>query len=145
MHIGISTTAKSLCPSCKSQQQREGEGVDYTVYSCIIFQTILLRLLSSLQIAFYSVLKEMDCMDMNCYDVLHLEYCFICHGEPVLAAFPSILLIIVFFYLLFIQSPLYSSFSPVIAADRSLLVSFQFPLKPSSSMRTTAPSALPLK
>ena len=31
LHIGISVTAKSLCPSCKSQQQQEGEGVDYTV------------------------------------------------------------------------------------------------------------------
>ena len=84
-------------------------------------------------------------MDMNCYDVLHLEYCFICHGEPVLAAFPSILLIIVFFYLLFIQSPLYSSFSPVIAANRRLFVPFQFPLKPSMPTRTTAPSAVHLK
>ena len=31
LHIGISATAKSLCPSCKSQQQREGDGFDYTV------------------------------------------------------------------------------------------------------------------
>ena len=39
-------------------------------------------------------------MVMNCNDVLYLEYCFICHGEPVLAAFPSILLTNVFIYLL---------------------------------------------
>ena len=31
LHIDISTTAKSGCSSCKSQQQQEGEGVDYTV------------------------------------------------------------------------------------------------------------------
>ena len=31
LHIGISTTAKSLCSSCKSQEQRESEGTDYTV------------------------------------------------------------------------------------------------------------------
>ena len=84
-------------------------------------------------------------MDMSDYDVFHLEYCFISHEAPALTAFPSILLIIVFFYLLFIQSPLCSSFSPVIAADRSLLVPFQVPLKPSTSMRTTVPSALHLK
>ena len=30
-HIDISATARSLCPSCKSQQQREGEGGDYAV------------------------------------------------------------------------------------------------------------------
>ena len=31
LHIGISVTAKSLCLSCKSQQQRESEGTDYVV------------------------------------------------------------------------------------------------------------------
>ena len=31
LHIGISATAKSLYPSCKSQQQRESEGTDYVV------------------------------------------------------------------------------------------------------------------
>ena len=30
-HIGISATAKSLCPSCKSQRQQANEGGDYTV------------------------------------------------------------------------------------------------------------------
>ena len=30
-HIDISATARSLCPSCKSQQQRESEGADYVV------------------------------------------------------------------------------------------------------------------
>ena len=35
-HIGISTTVKSLCFSCKSQEQREGEGADYVVHlDCI--------------------------------------------------------------------------------------------------------------
>ena len=45
----------------------------------IEFRTILLRILSSLQIAFCSVVSEIDCMDMNCYDVFYLEYCFISH------------------------------------------------------------------
>ena len=39
-------------------------------------------------------------MDISDNDVFHLEYCFICHGAPALAAFPSILLITVFIYLL---------------------------------------------
>ena len=39
-------------------------------------------------------------MDMSDYDVFHLEYCFISHEAPALTAFPSILLIIVFFYFL---------------------------------------------
>ena len=30
-HTNISATAKSLCPSCKSQQPRKSEGVDYVV------------------------------------------------------------------------------------------------------------------
>ena len=114
-------------------------------YCWIVFRSILMRLLSSLQIAFYSVVQEIECMDMSDYDIFHLKYCFIYHGAPALAAFPSILLITVFFYLLFIQSPLCSSFSPVTAADRSLLMPFQIPLKPSTYMRTTASSALHLK
>ena len=39
-------------------------------------------------------------MEMNCHNEFHLEYCFICHSAPALAAFPSILLITVFIYLL---------------------------------------------
>lgn len=31
LHIGISARATSLCPSCKSQEQRESEGIDYAV------------------------------------------------------------------------------------------------------------------
>ena len=31
LHIGISVTAKSLCLSCKSQQQQANEGGDYSV------------------------------------------------------------------------------------------------------------------
>ena len=65
-------------------------------YYCVVFRTILLRILSSLQITFCSVVKEMDCMDMSDYDASHFEYCFVCHGAP---AFPS-LLITVFIYLL---------------------------------------------
>ena len=114
-------------------------------YCCIISQTILLRILSSLQIAFCSVVKEMDCMDMNCYDAFHLNSCFISHEAPALATFPSLLLITVFIYLLSVQYPLCSSFSPVNAADRRLLVPFQFPLKPSMPARATAPCALHLK
>ena len=35
-------------------------------------------------------------MEMNDQDVFHLEHCFVCYSAPALAAFPSILLIIVF-------------------------------------------------
>ena len=66
-------------------------------YYCVVFRTILLRILSSLQITFCSVVKEMDCMSVNDYDVFYLEYCFICHSAP---AFPSLLLITVLIYLL---------------------------------------------
>ena len=38
-------------------------------------------------------------MSLNDYDAFHLEYCFIPHRAPALAAFPSILLITVFIYL----------------------------------------------
>ena len=38
-------------------------------------------------------------MDMNCYDVVYLEYCFVCHPTPASTAFPSILLITVFIYI----------------------------------------------
>ena len=69
-------------------------------YCCIVFRTILLHLLFSLQIAFCSVVYEKDCMDMNWYEAFHLEYCFVFHGAPALAAFPFILLITVFIYLL---------------------------------------------
>ena len=47
-------------------------------------------------------------MDMNCHNEFYLEYCFIPHGAPALAAFSSILLIIVFIYLL--PSDIYSIF-----------------------------------
>ena len=39
-------------------------------------------------------------MDLSDYDIFHLEYCIVCHGAPALAAFPSILLITVFIYIL---------------------------------------------
>ena len=69
-------------------------------YCCIVFRTILQCILSSLQIAFCSVVWEMTCMDMNDHDIFHLEYCFMFHRAPALAAFASILLITVFIYLL---------------------------------------------
>ena len=87
-------------------------------------------------------------MGMKWYDIFHLESCFICHPIPALAAFPSsspILLTVIFSNLPSTQFPFYSSFSPVIAADRSLLVLLQFPLKPSMPTRTIASSALHLK
>ena len=36
-------------------------------------------------------------MDMSDYDASHFEYCFVCHGAP---AFPSLLFITVFTYLI---------------------------------------------
>ena len=46
-HIGISATAKSLCPSCKSQQQRESEGADYTALLYCIPNPIVVHTLFS--------------------------------------------------------------------------------------------------
>ena len=57
-------------------------------YRWIVFQALLLRILSSLQIAFCSVVYGMDSMDVSYYDVFHLEYGFISHGATALAAFP---------------------------------------------------------
>ena len=87
----------------------------------------------------------MDCIDMNCYNAFHLEYCFMSHRVPEFTFSSSILLTDAFIYLLSIQYPFYSSFSPVIAANRSLLVPFHFPLKPSMPACITSPSALHLK
>ena len=134
MHIDISATAKSLCPSCKSQQQRGGDGVDYTVYCCIIFQTILQRILSSLQIAFCTVVYAMGCMGMSYYDASHMEYGSMSHGATALVAFPpssSMFLPLVFLYLILLRS----SVSPVTIDYRSLPVSFRLLLKPSMPVR----------
>ena len=141
MHIGISTTARSFCPSCKSQEQRESEGADYVVLlHCIPKHIAALTrfftdclLLCGIRdglhgyelircISFGILLRVSRC---TCISFPSSHYCL--HLPPS------------------IQSPLYSSFSPVIAADRRLLVPFQFPLKPSTSMRTTFPSAVHLK
>ena len=131
-------------PSCKTQQQREGEGVDYVV---------LLHYISNHTAA--HILFSAD----------RLLLCGIgdgLHGYELLRCIPFGILLrlsrstcisFIFFhsshYCLHIlpsfQSPLYSSFSPVIAADRSLLMPFHFPLKPSTSMPTTSLSALHLK
>ena len=144
LHIGISVTAKSLCLSCKSQQQRESEGVDYTVLLHHISNHITSHTLFSANrlllcgigdglhwyellwcIPFEILLRLSRCTCISCISChsshyyLHLPYSF--------------------------QSPLCFSFSSVIVADRSLLVLLQFPLKPSTSMCTTFPSAVHLK
>ena len=140
MHIGISTTAWSLCPSCKSQQQREGEGVVYTVLlHCIPSHIVVHTLFSADRLLLYVIgdgLRGYELLQYVLFGILlrlSRSTCISFPSHYCLHLPPSI------------QSPLYSSFSLVIVADRRLLVPFQFPLKPSSSMRTTAPSALPLK
>ena len=129
LHIGISATAKSLCLSCESQQQQEGEGTDYAVLlHCIpchidahtLFSTDCLLLcgigdeLHELEwlrcIPFGILLHSSRSTCFNRISFHSSHYCL--HLPP------------------FIQSSLNSSFSPVTAADRSLLVPFQFPLKP---------------
>ena len=144
MHIGISATAKSLCPSCKSQQQRESEGTDYIVLLHCIPNHIAAHTLFSADrlllcgigdgldgyellrcISFGALLRLSRSTCISCISFHSSHYCLYLH--------PSF------------QSPLCSSFSLVTAADRSLLVLLQFPLKPSMSMRTTAPSAVHLK
>ena len=84
-----------------SSRNNSGKEMELIIqYCCIISQTILLRILSSLQIAFCSVVKEMDCMDMNCYDAFHLDSCFISHGALAFPSSSSFLLITVLIYLL---------------------------------------------
>ena len=144
LHIGISVTAKSLCLSCKSQQQQEGEGGDYTVLLHYIpNHTATHTLFSADRLLLCGIgdgLHGYELLRCGLFGVLlHLSpntsinrisfhsshYCL--HLPPS------------------IQFPLYSSFSPVIAADRRLLVPFQFPLKPSMPTCTTSSSALHLK
>ena len=141
MHIGISTTARSFCPSCKSQEQRESEGADYVVLlDCIpkhiaaltrFFTDCLLLCVIGDGLRGYELVR---CIPFGI--LLHLS-------RSTCISFPSS------HYCLHlppsIQFSLCFSFSLVIVADRSLLVLLQFPLKPSTSMRTTFPSAVHLK
>ena len=141
MHIGISTTAKSLCPSCKSQQQREGEGVDYVVLlDCIPSHIAVHTLFSADRLLLCGIRDGLHgyelirCISFGILLRVSRSTCISFHSSHYcLLLLPSI------------QFPLYSSLSPVTAPDRSLLVPFQFPLKPSTSMRAAAPSALHLK
>ena len=144
LHIGISATAKSLYPSCKSQQQRESEGTDYVVLlHCIPNHIAALTLFSTDRLLLCGIgdglhgYELLRCILFGILLHLSLSTC-ISH-----ISFPSS------HYCLHLsssfQSPLCSSFSPVTAADRSLLLPFQFPLKPSTSVRTTTQSALHLK
>ena len=144
MHVGISATAKSLCPSCKSQQQREGEGVDYVVLlDCIPNHIVVHTLFSADRLLLCGIgdgLHGYELIRCVLFGILlHLSpntsinrISF--HSSHYCLHLP-----------LFIQSPLNSSFSPVTTADRSLLVPFQFPLKPSTTMRSAASLALHLK
>ena len=113
-------------------------------YRWIVYRSLLLRILSSLQIAFCSVVYGMDSMDMSYYDAFHLEYGSMSHGVIALVAFPfssSILLPLVFLYLILSHS----SVSPVIIDYRSLPMSFRFLLKPSMHVRILILSVVHLK
>ena len=113
-------------------------------YRWIVFRALLLRILSSLQIAFCSVVYAMGCMDVSYYDAFHLEYGSMSHGVIALAAFPfssSILLPLVFLYLILLRS----SVSPVTIDYRSLPVSFRLLLKPSMPVRILILSVVHLK
>ena len=60
LHIGISATAKSLCPSCKSQQQREGECVDYVVLlDCIPSHIVVHTLFSAYRLLLCGIGDEL--------------------------------------------------------------------------------------
>ena len=140
MHLGISATAKSLCPSCKSQRQQANEGGDYTVLlHCIPNHIAAHTLFSADRLLLCGIGYELHGYELlRCIPfgiLLHLSW-------STCISFPS-------HYCLHLphsfRSPLCSSFSPVIAADRSLLVLLQFPLKPSMPARTTTPSAVHLK
>ncbi len=112
-------------------------------YCWIVYRSLLLRILSFLQIAFCTVVYGMDSMDVSYYDAFHLEYGSMSHGVIALAAFPfsSILLPLVFLYLILSHS----SVSPVIIDYRSLPVSFRLLLKPSMPARIPIPSVVHLK
>ena len=144
LHIGISATAKSLCLSCKSQQQWESERVVYTVLLDCIPKHITTHTLFSadrlllcgigdgmhgyelLRCGLFGILLRLPPnTSINRISFHSSHYCLHLH--------PSF------------RSPLYSSFSLVIVADRSLLVPFQFLLKPSTTTRTTSPSVVHLK
>ena len=115
-----------------------------TQYRWIVYRALLLRILSSLQIAFCSVVYGMDSMDVSYYDAFHVEYGSMSHGVIALAAFPfssSILLPLVFLYLILLRS----SVSPVIIDYRSLPVSFRLLLKPSMPARIPILSVVHLK
>ena len=144
MHIDISAASKFICPSCKSQQQQESERVVYTVLLHCIPKHITTHTLFSADrlllcgirdglhgyelircISFEILLRVSRCTCISCICFHSFHYCLHLSSS--------------------FQSPLCFSFSPVIAADRSLLVLLQFPLKPSMSMHTTSPSAVHLK
>ena len=113
-------------------------------YRWIVHRSLTLRILSSLQIAFCSVVYGMDSVDVSYYDAFHVEYGSMSHGVIALAAFPfssSILLPLVFLYLILSHS----SVSPVIIDYRSLPVSFRFLLKPSMPARIPILSVVHLK
>ena len=144
MHIGISATAKSLCPSCKSQQQRKGECIDYVVLlDCIPSHIDAHTLFSADRLLLCDIGYGLQGYEL----VRSISFGFLLHFSR--STCISFLLFISSHYCLHLphsfRSPLCFCFSLVIVADRSLLVPFQFPLKPSASMRTIAPSAVHLK
>lgn len=56
LHIGISARATSLCPSCKSQEQRESEGIDYAVpLDCIPIPIATHTLFSAYRLLFCGI------------------------------------------------------------------------------------------
>ena len=58
--IVISATAKSLYPSCKSQQQREGECVDYVVLlDCIPSHIVVHTLFSAYRLLLCGIGDEL--------------------------------------------------------------------------------------
>ena len=141
MHIGISTTARSFCPSCKSQQQQANEGADYAVLLNYIPSHIDAHTLFSADRLLLYVIGD----GLHGYELVRcISFGILLRlSRSTCISFPSS------HYCLHlppsIQSPLSSSFSLVIIADRRLLVPFQFPLKPSMSMRTTSSSVVHLK
>ena len=113
-------------------------------YRWIVYRSLLLRILSSLQIAFCTVVYAMGCMGMSYYDASHMEYGSMSHGATALVAFPpssSMFLPLVFLYLILLRS----SVSPVTIDYRSLPMSFRFLLKPSMPARIPILSVVHLK
>lgn len=142
LHIGISARTTSLCPSCKLQEQRESEGIDYAVpLNCIPIPIATHTLFSAERLLFCGIwdglrgYELLRCIPFGIWLHVSRGNCIGC------ISLSSILLPLVFLYLILSHS----SVSHVIIDYRSLPVSFRLLLKPSMPERIPILSVVHLK